>query len=115
MLTTEPPRLIFIASEMFPFSKSGGLADVMGILPLTLHRMGVPTAVITPLYGRLCTASFPLRLVYENCPVGYPWPSISTDIYLADYKGLPVYFVDRGEYFDRRHYYCTAKGDYFDN
>ncbi len=109
------PRLVFIASEMYPFSKSGGLADVMGILPLTLLRMGIPVAVITPLYGRLSTASFPLHLVYENCPVGYPWPMTSADIYMADYKGLPVYFIDRGEYFDRRHYYCTDKGDYFDN
>jgi starch synthase len=115
MLTKESPRVIFIASEMYPFSKSGGLADVVGILPLTLQRMGIPTAVITPLYGRLSTASFPLRLVYENCPVGYPWPLISADIYLADYHGLPVYFINRGEYFDRRHYYCTAKSDYFDN
>jgi starch synthase len=115
MLDTEPPRLVFIASEVYPFSKSGGLADVMGILPLTLHRMGVPTAVMTPLYGRLSTASYPLRLVYEDCPVGYPWPTTTADIYQADYKGVPVYFISRGEYFDRRHYYCTAKGDYFDN
>ncbi|WP_462325239.1 glycogen synthase GlgA [Desulfoplanes sp.] len=115
MLDTDPPGLVFIASEMYPFSKSGGLADVMGVLPLTLHRLGVPTAVIIPLYGRLGTAAYPLRLVYENCPVDYPWPKTTADIYLADYKGLPVYFIDRGEYFDRRHYYCTAKGDYFDN
>ena len=109
------PELIFIASEMYPFSKSGGLADVMGVLPLTLSRMGIPVAVITPLYGRLSTAAYQLRLVCENCPVGYPWPSITADIYQADYQGLPVYFIDRGEFFDRRHYYCTAKNDYFDN
>ena len=108
------PELIFIASEMYPFSKSGGLADVMGVLPLTLSRMGIPIAVITPLYGRLSTAAYQLRLVCENCPVGYPWPSITADIYQADYQGLPVYFIDRGEFFDRRHYYCTAKNDYFD-
>ena len=109
------PEVVFVASEMYPFSKSGGLADVMGILPLTLHRMGVPVAVVTPLYGRLSSAHYQLRLVAENCPVGYPWPEITADIFQADYEGLPVFFVDRGEYFDRRHYYCTYKGDYFDN
>ena len=56
-----------------------------------------------------------MRLVHENCPVGYPWSDSTADIYMADYRGLPVYFVERGEYFDRRHYYCTHKGDYFDN
>ena len=114
-VTNTNPEVVFIASEMYPFSKSGGLADVMGILPLTLHRMGVPTAVVTPLYGRLSSGHYQLRLVSENCPVGYPWPEITADIFQADYEGMPVYFIDRGEYFDRRHYYCTYKGDYFDN
>jgi starch synthase len=114
-MITPPHDIVFLTSEVYPFSKSGGLADVMGILPLTLARMGVRTAVITPFYGRLSTGQYPVHLVHENCPVGYPWPDSTADIYLADYHGLPVYFVERGEYFDRRNYYCTDKGDYFDN
>lgn len=110
-----PHDIVFLTSEIFPFSKSGGLADVMGILPLTLSRMGARVAVVTPFYGRLSTGQYPVRLVHENCPVGYPWSDSTADIYMADYRGLPVYFVERGEYFDRRHYYCTHKGDYFDN
>ena len=110
-----PHDIVFLTSEMYPFSKSGGLADVMGILPLTLSRMGARVAVITPFYGRLSTGHYPVRLAYENCPVGYPWQDSTADIYRADYHGLPVYFIERGEYFDRRHYYCTHKGDYFDN
>ena len=107
--------IVFVTSEIYPFSKTGGLADVMGILPLTLHRMGFKVSVITPLYGRISTSRYQLRLFYEDCPVGYPWPSITADVYKADFEGMPVYFIDRGEYFDRRHYYCTHKGDYFDN
>jgi starch synthase len=108
-------EIVFVASEIYPFSKSGGLADVMGILPLTLRRMGFKVSVITPLYGRISTSKYQLRLFSEDCPVGYPWPSTTADIYKADFEGLPVYFIDRGEYFDRRNYYCTHKGDYFDN
>lgn len=107
--------IVFVSSEMYPFSKSGGLADVMGILPLTLHRMGYSVSVITPLYGRLSTGKFQVRLCYENCDVGYPWPSTTADIYTSELEGMPVYFIDRAEYFDRRQYYCTHKGDYFDN
>jgi len=114
-MITPPHDIVFLTSEIYPFSKSGGLADVMGILPLTLLRMGVRVAVITPFYGRLSTGQYPVHLVHENCPVGYPWPDTTADIYQADYHGLPVYFVERGEYFDRRNYYCTEKGDYFDN
>jgi starch synthase len=50
-----------------------------------------------------------------DCPVGYPWPPVTADIYEADYHGLPVYFVRKSEYFDRRFYYNDPKGDYFDN
>jgi starch synthase len=108
-------EIVYVTSEIYPFSKTGGLADVMGILPLTLHRMGYKVSVITPLYGRISTSKYQLRLVSEDLPVGYPWPGTSADIYKADFEGMPVYFIERGEYFDRRNYYCTHKGDYFDN
>lgn len=109
------PLVLFMTSEMYPFSKTGGLADVLGALPLTLFRMGVNTAVVTPLYGRMNTSEFGLRLLTERCPVGYPWAPITAEIYQADYYGMPVYFVGRGEYFDRRNLYNTHAGDYFDN
>ncbi len=109
------PLVLFVTSEMYPFSKTGGLGDVLGALPLTLHRMGVNTAVITPLFGHLKTASHPLHLLYSDLPVGYPWAPITADVYMADFHGMPVYFVQRDEYFDRRFYYNTYKGDYFDN
>ncbi|MFW6177175.1 MAG: glycogen synthase, partial [Desulfohalobiaceae bacterium] len=109
------PQVLIIASEAYPFSKTGGLGDVMGILPLTLKNLGLDVGVITPLYGRLATATYQIRLLYQRCPVGYPWPDITADIYRADYHGVPIYFVDRPEYFDRKHYYCTYQGDYFDN
>lgn len=112
---SDNPQVLFVTSEMYPFSKTGGLADVMGALPLALTARGVSVGVITPFYGRIATSEYPLRLIYENCPVGYPWPDTTADIFLADYHGLPVYFISRGEYFDRRFLYCTHKGDYFDN
>ena len=108
-------HVLFATSEIFPFSKTGGLADVLGALPLTLHRMGIKTSVITPFYGRLKTAGFPLHLLVSDCHVGYPWPPITADIYMADFQGMPVYFVHREEYYDRRYYYNNYKGDYFDN
>ncbi len=111
----QQPQVIFVTSEIYPFSKTGGLADVMGALPQALSRLGVFTGVITPFYGRLATSDYRLRLIYEDCPVGYPWPDTTADIFMSDYHGLPVYFISRGEYFDRRFFYCTHKDDYFDN
>ncbi|BBD08005.1 glycogen synthase GlgA [Desulfovibrio ferrophilus] len=109
------PLVLFATSEMFPFSKTGGLADVLGALPLALHRMGVNTAVVTPMYGRLSSGEWPVHLLHSGCLVGYPWAPVTCDVYMADYYGMPVYFIDRAEYFDRRYHYCTHHGDYFDN
>ena len=109
------PHILFATSEVFPFSKTGGMADVLGALPSTLRRMGVDVAVVTPMYGRLATREYPVHLLMSGCPVGYPWGPVTCDVYMADYNGMPVYFIDRAEYFDRRFLYCTHHGDYFDN
>lgn len=109
------PLILFATSEMYPFSKTGGLADVLGALPLALHRAGMNVAVVTPFYGRLSTGGYPVHLLQSGLHVGYPWPPITCDVYMADFHGLPVYFLDRAEFFDRRFYYCTHDGDYFDN
>jgi len=110
-----PQRVFFATSEVYPFSKSGGLGDVMGALPLAMQQSGQPAAVISPFYGRISTGDFQIRLTISDLPVGYPWAPITADIYEADYHGVPLYFVARGEYFDRRYYYNDHKGDYFDN
>lgn len=44
-------RIVMIASEVHPFSKSGGLADVAGALPRALGRLGHDVTVVTPRYG----------------------------------------------------------------
>ncbi len=108
-------RVYLAASEMYPFSKTGGLGDVMGALPPALARMGVPTTVFTPYYGTLRTARFDLNLVMRNCPVGYPWAPITVNVFETDYRGVKVYFLQRSEYFDRKNYYNDHYGDYFDN
>lgn len=110
-----PGRVYFATSEVYPFSKSGGLGDVMGALPLAMHGTGQPCAVISPFYGRLSTNMYHIRLTITDLPVGYPWAPVTADVFEADYHGVPLYFIDRGEYFDRRYYYNTHKGDYFDN
>lgn len=112
---SDTPLILFVTSEIYPFSKTGGLADVMGALPLTLHRRGYNVAVITPFYGRVSTGGYPIHLVQSDVPVGYPYGPTTCDVYRADFCDMPVYFIDRPECFDRRFYYNTHKGDYFDN
>ncbi len=50
-------RILFVASECYPLVKTGGLADVVGALPLALGRLGLDVRVMIPAYrgvtGRL--------------------------------------------------------------
>jgi len=46
-------RILFASSEVYPYSKTGGLADVAGALPVALVREGHEVLVVTPWYGTL--------------------------------------------------------------
>lgn len=46
-------RLLFASSEVYPFSKTGGLGDVLGALPASLARLGHDVVVVSPWYGSL--------------------------------------------------------------
>jgi len=43
-------RIVFVAPEGVPFSKTGGLADVVGALPKALARLGHQLEVVLPRY-----------------------------------------------------------------
>ena len=43
-------KVAFISSEVVPYSKTGGLADVAGVLPTALARLGVDVSVYSPFY-----------------------------------------------------------------
>lgn len=111
---TAMPFVVHIASEMYPFSKTGGLADVLGALPAEQRRQGAQVAVITPHYGHMSEMKR-LRLVHSGIPVGYPWAPITAQVYQGVEQGVTVYFIHRSEYFDRLGYYNSSYGDYFDN
>lgn len=50
-------KLLFVASELAPFAKTGGLADVLAALPPYLHRAGHQVRVVVPLYDTIDTNS----------------------------------------------------------
>src|SRR5690554_6157301 len=52
-LYTPAMRILFVVSEVYPFSKTGGLADVAGALPAALVRLGHEVLVVSPWYASL--------------------------------------------------------------
>ena len=54
-------NLVLVTTEIVPFSKVGGLADVMGALPDELEKLGVSVSVFTPLYSSIDRAAFGIK------------------------------------------------------
>ncbi|MDQ3022912.1 MAG: glycogen/starch synthase, partial [bacterium] len=44
-------RIAFVSPEVYPFSKTGGLADVASALPKALGALGHEVRVFTPLHS----------------------------------------------------------------
>ncbi|NQT95180.1 MAG: glycogen/starch synthase, partial [Candidatus Omnitrophica bacterium] len=43
-------KILFCASEVVPFAKTGGLADVAGALPIALEHLGHEVRIVLPKY-----------------------------------------------------------------
>ena len=109
-------RILIAASEVTPFSKTGGLADVCGALPSELARLGHDVAVVTPAYRHVFRSGLTLEPtgVHFDVPIG---SKIVRGRFLRSELagGVPVYFVDQPDYFDRAELYREEGEDYPDN
>lgn len=84
-------KILFCASEVYPFAKTGGLADVAGSLPAALSRLGDEVLVMTPKYRGTQGESAELA------------------------PGVQVRFIENEAYFNRSGLYGNDQGDYPDN
>jgi starch synthase len=107
-------HIAFVASECVPFSKTGGLADVVGALPRALAAAGHEISIYIPRY-RLTRISEE-RTVVQSITIPfddqYRFCSIVTG---AGYPGVRFFFIDYPPFFDREGLYGTASGDFPDN
>ncbi|MGC1943361.1 MAG: glycogen synthase, partial [Candidatus Acidiferrales bacterium] len=105
-------KILFVASEALPYSKTGGLADVVEGLPKALSEMGHEVAVFLPRYrGNKITSTIVSSL---TIPLGTTlrFPALAE---AATVAGVRYYFLDDPEYFDRDSVYGNNSGEYPDN
>ncbi len=110
-------KIVHATGELFPYVKTGGLADAAGSIVETLAEYGHHVAVFLPGY----------RTVLEHPDASAATSVMSIGVELGDEflsgeilaikprPNLTVYLVRRDEYFDRRHPYGRPGRDYDDN
>ncbi len=109
-------HIAFAASECVPFSKTGGLADVVGALPRALAALGHQVSVYTPRYRQ--TKLTDPQTVVRSITIPFDDKYRFCSVVAADTNtraGIKFYFVEYPQYFDREALYGTPAGDYPDN
>src|SRR5271169_892989 len=95
-------RILFVASEGLPYSKTGGLADVVEGLPRALVALGHEVAVLLPRYHGNKVASVLISSVSTALGDKMRFPAI---VEAAPVKGVRYFLVDDPPYFDRPQLY----------
>jgi len=93
-------RIAILSSEVVPFAKTGGLADVAGALPKALGKHGVDARVILPLYQQIDSGRLNDSII-ENVPVEWRGQIRPTRVYQSDADGATGYLIDPPEYFSK--------------
>ena len=110
-------RILIVASEMYPYAKVGGLADIASALPAALKKMGHDVRVVIPRYRSIDLERWNARQTLESMGVWMgdrqEWCSVFE---LTSEAGVPVYLIEHQLYFDRWGLYHDASmHDYDDN
>jgi starch synthase len=96
-------RILLAASEVVPFAKTGGLADVAGALPIALEQAGQEVVVVMPYYKAVQASKAKIEPLKDDV------------LFSTIGKNIKVYFIKKDEYFNRDGLYGDKNGDHKDN
>lgn len=106
-------KIMMVSSEAHPFAKTGGLADVVGALPIALKSFGDEACVVMPRYRSIHRED--CELVRSDMRVWLNGGFYKVDVYLQVHRGVKFYFIDCHGLFDRDGIYGDRHGDFGDN
>jgi starch synthase len=99
-------KVLFLASEMVPFTKTGGVSEVANSLPRALRDLGHDVRVVLPRYSRIDPGRFALRPLLSGVQVPMEEHREPVSVWITETgEGLPVYFIDSERYFGRESIY----------
>lgn len=97
-------KVLMVASEALPFSKTGGLADVVYSLSHQAVKLGADMNVVLPLYGIKLDEKYELKLL-GTVPVPLGWRQQVARVYTTTYEGITYYLIENEYYFGREGLY----------
>ena len=102
-----PIKILFISTEVSPYSKTGGLGDVAGSLPKTLRGKGVDIRVALPKFRTVPSTYLKVGRLVANFTVHLSWRAQGAAIYALDAygDGDSVYFIENDNHFNRDNLY----------
>jgi starch synthase len=103
-------RVLFLSSEVVPWSKTGGLADVSGALPAALRKTGHKVLTITPLYDSIDTEPLTREPRLSGSPIALGGREWSWEVW-ADHDTSTL-FIEVPGMFDRGTLYTDDPDEY---
>jgi starch synthase len=102
-------KLCVLSSEILPYAKTGGLADVVGALVQNLRLLGHEVHAFMPLYSAVRAAHPELQPVagVQHIPMAIGDTEYRFSLQTANFPGtdIPTYFVDCPALYDRSYFY----------
>ena len=109
-------RILLASSEVHPYSKTGGLADMVGALGKALARAGHEARIVTPLYRGVLEKFPALRRTDWRFDLPLGVNRVQGNLWQLEVEpGLIVYFVDQPAFYQRRGLYLEDHVSYADN
>src|SRR5207245_9063097 len=105
-------RILFVASEGLPFSKTGGLADVLEALPKALVAQGHDVAVVLPRYRNTQIKNIVIKSLTIPMGTSLRFPRIVDG---ARHGRVQLLFLDDPKYFDFAMIYVVGECYQLDN
>ncbi len=104
-------KILFAASECYPFVKTGGLADVVGSLPKCFDKEDFDVRVILPNY-KMIDEKWKSQMTYKiSFYMDLAWRSQYVGVMEMVYEGITYYFIDNEYYFAGDHPYGKVYED----
>ena len=110
-------KILCVASEVDPFAKTGGLADVAAALPKALARLGHDVRIVLPLYRQINRAQFGARQTAVTVAVASGERTREARVWecVLPKSRVPVWFIECAPLFDRDGLYQLQGKDHPDN